>query len=124
MSDWGDKYLFLNEYYYRYKLHQEQYENGLSAIEWYAIHAKEQLFRGYYFQGVGAANYAKQLIQKGEKELACEYADKAIISWAQHFSHKNDYYNSYVHYGLALGILGHEQEMMRAFKLRQRSFYC
>jgi hypothetical protein len=72
--------------------------------------------KGYYFQGVGAANYAKQLLVKQETSLALEYAEKAIFAWAQYFSYFNTYYNAYVHYGLALGILGHEQDMMRALQ--------
>lgn len=50
----------------------------------------------------------------GNKQIAVDYAQKAFIAWAQHFSVCNDYYNSYVHYAYALAILGKNQEMMVA----------
>lgn len=52
--------------------------------------------------------------KKGLKAQAYEYGQKAIVAWAQYFSYKNDYYNAYVHYALALGILDYHEEMMRA----------
>lgn len=111
-------YWLKNEYYYRFAMYREQYELGLmivanywGSIEWISIG-----FKGYYSQGVGAANYAKKLIEQGNKEEAIAYAQKAIVSWAQYFSYKNDYYNSYVHYALALGILGYKDEMMKALQ--------
>ena len=73
-------------------------------------------YKGYYFQGVGAANYAKQLLLEHNETLAKEYARKAVIAWAQYMSYCNDYYNAYVHYGLALGILGETKEMIRALQ--------
>ncbi|MBX9924000.1 MAG: hypothetical protein K2Y01_07805 [Rhabdochlamydiaceae bacterium] len=113
-----DMFYFKNEYYYRSALHKEQYENGLQMTEYYweLDEIAEYGHKGYYFQGVGAANYAKQLLLKNEKQLALEYAEKAIFAWAQYFSYFNTYYNAYVHYGLALGILGHKQDMMRALQ--------
>ena len=39
-----------------------------------------------------------------------------MSSVVQHFTHENDYYNSYVHYALALGILGYRTEMLRALQ--------
>lgn len=110
--------LFTNEYCYRFALYKEQYENGLEAVAHY-WETPEKLtcgVRGYYYQGVGAANYAKILWLEGNKALATEYAHKAVVAWAQYFSHKNNYYNAYVHYALALGVLGHKEEMMRALK--------
>ena len=110
-------YSFKNEYFYRFGKYKEQYENGLAMIADYErteglLHQHGS--RGYYCQGVGAANYAKQLLIAGNKVEALDYAQKAVIAWAQHFSYKNSYYNSYVHYSLALGILGYRQEMFNA----------
>jgi tetratricopeptide (TPR) repeat protein len=109
---------FKNEYYFRFGMYLEQYNTGVERVayfwgtdQWIPTGAK-----GYYCQGVGAAHYAKQLLIQGQKDLAREYAQKAIIAWAQCFSYKNDYYNSYVHYALALGILGQKEEMMRALE--------
>jgi tetratricopeptide (TPR) repeat protein len=111
-----DFFTFKNEYYYRFARYKEQYELGLSRVDYY-WNKKEMAtkgFRGYYSQGVGAANYARILIKEGNKKLALDYAQKAIVAWAQYFGYKNDYYNAYVHYSMALGILGYKQEMMRA----------
>ncbi len=111
-------YPFKNEYYFRFALYREQYELGLMRVadywgtnEWTSLG-----FKGYYSQGVGASNYARKLLEEGNHSLALDYAQKAIVAWAQYFSYKNDYYNSYVHYALALGILGYKEEMMRALE--------
>lgn len=111
-----DQFYFNNEYGYRFALYKQQYENGVAMIDHYFDQGnmKAYGYKGYYFQGVGAANYAKQLLLKGEKDLAVEYANKAVIAWAQYLTYYNDYYNAYVHYGMALGILGHRVEMKRA----------
>lgn len=113
-----DIYLFRNEYYYRFAMYKDQYELGIEVVadywgtpEWQKVGKS-----GYYYQGVGAANYARELCKQGDKELATCYAHKALVAWAQYFTLKNDYYNAYVHYALALGILGHTQEMMRALQ--------
>lgn len=111
-------YPFKNEYFFRNKMYREQYELGVQGVadywgtdQWMARGAKE-----FYYQGVGATYYAKQLLIKGEKEQALEWAQKALVPWAQYFSYINDYYNSYVHYALVLGILGYKDEMMRALQ--------
>lgn len=111
-------YPFKNEYFYRYGKYLEQYKLGLERVaaywgtnEWKALGIK-----GYYSQGVGAANYAKKLLINGNKKSAREYAQKALVAWAQYFSYTNDYYNAYVHYALALGILGHKEEVLRALQ--------
>lgn len=111
-------YQFKNEYYYRNAMYREQYENGIQNVAeyWGTPQWKEVGASGYYRQGVGAANYAKVLMQQQKKALALEYAQKAIVAWAQYFSYANDYYNAYVHYALALGILGYHEEMMRALQ--------
>lgn len=116
-------YDFKNEYYYRFAKYCEQYELGLAKVldywgtdEWDSVG-----YRGYYSQGVGAANYARKLLVEGDKAGALDYAQKAIVAWAQYFSYRNDYYNAYVHYALALGLLGYKEEMMRALK-RSASF--
>ena len=111
-------YPFMNEYYFRNKMYREQYELGVKGVadywgteQWVTYGSKE-----YYYQGVGATYHAKQLLIQGENENAREWAQKALVAWAQYFSYTNDYYNSYVHYALALGILGYKEEMMRALE--------
>lgn len=111
---------FMNEYFYRFKKYRQQYELGQQRVAYYWGTPEWQKdsngFRGYYSQGVGAANYARKLMNQGNKQLAYEYAQKALVAWAQYFSYKNTYYNAYVHYALALGILGYKEEMMRALQ--------
>lgn len=121
-------YPFKNEFYFRAGMYKEQYELGLEIVThfWQKENWKPLGINGYYYQGVGAARYARKLIEQGNKALAIDYAQKAMVSWAQYFSYENTYYNSYVHYALALGILGHKEEMMRALtrsaSMLQRGF--
>lgn len=114
----AEGYRFKNEYFYHFRMHREQYELGVKRVSdyWGTADWMTAGFRGYYSQGVGAARYAQQLIQSGDKQLALDYAQKAVVAWAQYFSYKNDYYNAYVHYALALGILGYKEEMMKALE--------
>ena len=109
-------YRFLSEYYFRFELYREQYELGLERVAEYWGKTNERCIYGYYGQGVGAAHYAHQLLMQGNCALAQEYAQKALVAWAQYFSYEHTYYNSYVHYALALGILGYKEEMMRALE--------
>ena len=71
---------------------------------------------GYYSQGVGASNYAYKLSREGHKNLSQVYAQKALVAWAQCFSYDNRYYNAYVHYALALGVLGYKEDMLNALQ--------
>ena len=121
----GIIFYFKNQYYYRSPDFKAQYENGVARVnaywgtkEWLAkgFGFYPQGMGGYYSQGVGASNYAYQLYQRGNQTLARRYAQKALIAWAQCFSYDNTYYNAYVHYGLALGILGDRKEMLRALQ--------
>lgn len=125
----GVYYRFKNEYYFHFGLHKEQYQLGLARVdefwgtnEWLGNEWVDHNARGYYYQGVGAARYAKKLLEQGgDRSIALDYAQKAVVAWAQYFSYTNDYYNAYVHYALALGILGNKKEMMRALE-RSASF--
>jgi len=44
------------------------------------------------------------------------WARRAVKAWENYFEFKADYYNAYVHYALALGILGRHGEMSAALK--------
>lgn len=96
-----------NEYYYHSGQFRKQYELGLESAagghKW-----------GYYGQGVGAANYAYEHAAAGRRGYAAVWARRAISSWENFFTFKDDYYNSYVHYALAFGILGQLKEMEAA----------
>lgn len=114
----ADVFYFKNEYFFRFKLYKEQYQLGLEKITYYQGIDKWNSCAAscYYTQGVGAAQYARELLITGNKQLAFDYAQKALIAWAQYFSYSNNYYNAYVHYALALGILGYKDEMMKALQ--------
>ena len=110
-------YSFRNEYCFRFGHYYEQYKWGKKRVDdsWKTDEWAKQVGNGYYCQGVGATYYAKQLLGT-DKSRALKYAQKAVVAWGQHFSHENDYYNSYVHYALALGILGYKKEMFKALE--------
>lgn len=108
-------YEFKNEYYYRFGNYKAQYELGLEYVsEFWSTN--EWLPRGYYSQGVGAANYARILFLEKKYTQARAYAQKALIAWSQYFSYTNTYYNSYVHYAYALAILGYTSDMVKALE--------
>jgi len=98
-----------NEYYYHSGQFRKQYELGLESAagghKW-----------GYYGQGVGAANYSYEHAAAGRRGYAALWARRAISSWENFFKFKDDYYNAYVHYALAFGILGRLKEMEAALK--------
>lgn len=102
-----------NEYYYHSGLFRQQYELGLESAagghQW-----------GHYGQGVGAANYAYTHAAAGRRGYAALWARRAISSWENFFKFKADYYNAYVHYALALGILGRLAEMEAALNKSAR----
>lgn len=98
-----------NEYYYHSAQHDKQYRLGLESVragsKW-----------GYYSQGVGAAWHAYSHASKGCKYFAKLWAKRAVRAWENYFKFKADYYNAYVHYALALGILGRKVDMEAALK--------
>lgn len=48
--------------------------------------------------------------------MADLWAKKSVESWEVYFEINKTYYNPYVHYALALGLLGLKKEMMKALK--------
>ena len=78
-------YCFLNEYNFRLKKYKDQYEHGQRTVAryWNTAKRKHLGVNGYYSQGVGAAHYAKQLFIEGQQRRAREYAQKALVAWAQ-----------------------------------------
>jgi hypothetical protein len=98
-----------NEYYYHTGQFRKQYLLGLEAAagghNW-----------GYYGQGVGAANYAYHHAAAGHVKPAAFWARRAVAAWEKFFLFKADYYNAYVHYALALGIMGRLKDMEAALR--------
>ena len=108
------KMIMKNEYYYQTKQFKKQFYLG--------IHTYQRSSDKYdmYSAGVGAANYALEFAKKNNKRMAFLWAKKAIESWDVYFEINKKYYNAYVHYALAYGILGEEKKMMRALKTSAR----
>jgi len=102
-----------NEYYYHTGQFRKQYFLGREAAA--GGHAW-----GHYGQGVGAANYAYAHAAAGRRGLAGMWARRAVKAWEDFFKYKADYYNAYVHYALALGILGRTGDMDSALKKSAR----
>jgi hypothetical protein len=98
-----------NEYYYHSGQYKKQYLLGVESAAgghgW-----------GYYGQGVGAANFAYECAVRGRTIAARFWAGRAIAAWESFFKFKADYYNAYVHYALAFGVLGQLEKMEAALK--------
>lgn len=108
------KRIMKNEYYFQTKQFKKQFYLGLHSYQ----RSKNKYHM--YSAGVGAANYALGFAKKNQKSMALVWARKAIESWEVYFEVDKKYYNSYVHYALAFGILGEEKEMMKALKTSAR----
>jgi tetratricopeptide (TPR) repeat protein len=98
-----------NEYYYHSAKFDKQYSLGCESVK-----CGEK--SGYYSQGVGAAWHAYGHARKGCRRFAVLWAKRSVMAWENYFKFKADYYNAYVHYALALGILGRIIDMEAALK--------
>jgi hypothetical protein len=99
-----------NEYFYQTKQFKKQYELGITYYK--RTGEKHHL----YSSGVGGANHALELARVGKTKQADNWAKKSIEAWNIYFQYNKKYYNPYVHYGLAWGILGEKKKMMKALK--------
>lgn len=104
------KKVMKNEYFYQTKQFKKQYELGIS----YYKRTGEKFH--LYSSGVGGANRALELARLGKIRHAESWAKKSIEAWDIYFQYDKKYYNPYVHYGLAWGILGDKKKMMKALK--------
>lgn len=113
---WADRtlaYSTRNEYYYHSKKHDKQYALGVEFV-------RAGNKRAYYSQGVGAAWHAYGHAKAGRGYLAGLWAKRAVLAWENLFKVNNKYYNSYVHYALALGLLGRFKDMEAALNRSAR----
>lgn len=104
------KKIMKNEFYYQTKQYQKQFYLGVNSYK------RKGNKHDMYSAGVGAANYALELAKKNNKKMAFLWAKKSVESWEVYFEMNLKYYNPYVHYALALGILGEKKRMMDALK--------
>lgn len=104
------KNVMKNEYFYQTKQFKKQYELGIKNYK--LTGDKHNL----YSSGVGGANYALELARVGKTKQAESWARKSIVAWDIYFQYDKKYYNPYVHYGLAWGVLGEKKKMMKALK--------
>jgi len=112
---WAKNYI-KNEYYFQSQSFKKQYELGVN--EYKKTKDKYEL----YSAGVGGAQYALVLAKKGQKKRAESWAKRSIKAWEVYVEFDKKYYNSYVHYALAWGVLGDEKKMMWA--LRESAKRC
>lgn len=91
-----------NEFYWQTKKYRAQYKLGVSVV-------KTGDKRGYYSQGVGAAWHARTLYSSGQVRKARQWAWLSVSAWKKYIEYRPKYYNAYVHYALAIGILGPPQ---------------
>lgn len=99
-----------NEYYFQTKQYKKQYNLGIYYFEKYGEK------RYLYSSGVGAANYALGFAKANKQKLASKWAMKSIDAWNTYFEFNMTYYNPYVHYAIAWGILGKRSKMMKSLK--------
>lgn len=104
------KKVMKNEYYYQTKQYKKQYYLGVN------FYKRSGNKHDMYSAGVGAANFALEFARKNNKRMADLWAKKAVDSWEVYFEINKKYYNPYVHYALALGLLGRKKEMMKSLK--------
>jgi len=109
ISQWY-KRVMKNEYFYQTKQYKKQFYLGAND---YKRNGKKSAM---YSAGVGAANYALEFAKKNNKKMAFLWARKSIDSWDVYFEVDKKYYNPYVHYALAWGILDEKKKMMDALK--------
>lgn len=85
-----------NEYYWFSKQPHKQYLLGVQA-------QKHNLLRsGFYSQGVGAAQMAKNYGVAGKRRLALRWAKKSEQAWLKYFKIEPNWYNSYFFYAMSL----------------------
>lgn len=104
------KFSLKNEFYFQTKQYKLQYYLGKTYFD---RHGEKRFL---YSSGVGAANHALELARNNNKRLASVWAKKSISAWEIYFEYNRKYYNPYVHYALAWGVLGEEKKMMKALK--------
>lgn len=106
---WSKNYM-KNEYYFQTRQFKKQYALGIEQYK----NTKDK-YELYSF-GVGGANYALELAKKGQISRAKVWAKRSIKAWEIYFEVDKKYYNPYVHYALAWGVLGDQKKMMRALE--------
>lgn len=114
MSDQGitlyKKFSLQNEYYFQTRQFKKQYYLGK---RYYDKHGEKRFL---YSSGVGAAHYALGVAKENNQKMASLWAERSIEAWELYFEHNSKYYNPYVHYAIAWGILGNKSKMMKALK--------
>ena len=114
---YASTYHLRNEYYYQSGQFKKQFKLGVEG-------KRRGIRNADYSQGVGAAWYSKQLFEKGQRARGRHWANVAIKAWKRHVRIRPDYYNCYVHFALAYGLLGQKKEceikLLKAGKLSNK----
>lgn len=101
----GSVYSLRNEYYWQTAQHLQQFKLGQERVK--------ATKSGHYSIIVGGAWYAHQLYGFGRVDLAREYLSDVKKAWPLFRSYNKTNNNIFVHYALALGLLGELREMNR-----------
>ena len=75
---------------------------------------------GYYSQGVGAAQLAKNYGLSGKKKLALRWAKKSEQVWLKFFKLDPNWYNSYFFYAMSLAYQNRLKDCDKAFEKAAR----
>jgi hypothetical protein len=97
-----------NEYYWFSRQPYKQYRLGLE-------YARQGDRESYYSQGVGAAQIARLHGANGRRDLMLKWARRSESAWLRFFELDASWSNSYLFYGVVLGLQGRTREMERAF---------
>lgn len=98
-----------NEYYWFSKQPYKQYLLGVKEEK---LGAKRG---GYYSQGVGAAQLAKNYGLSGKKKLALRWAKKSEQAWLKFFKLDANWSNSYFFYAMSLAYQDRLKDCDKAF---------
>ena len=76
--------------------------------------------RSYYSMGVGAVQMAESYGLRGNKALCSRWAKKSVQTWECFFRVDSKWFNSYLFYAKALGLLGQTSRMDAALAKAKR----
>lgn len=93
-----------NEYYWFSHQPKKQYALGLEKHD-------GPRARGFYSQGVGAAEVAKAYALAGKRGLCIRWAKLSEKAWKKFFKDRPDWFNAYFFYAQSLGYQGRFEEM-------------
>lgn len=105
-----------NEYFWFSKQPYKQYRLGISEQKKSYPNAKRS---GYYSQGVGAAQLAKQFALQNKKSIAVRWAKKSEQAWIKFHKIDPTWANSYSFYAMSLAF----QNRLKDFEMAMTKWH-